>query len=67
MFLNKIKFNFRSYYGIEMINFLTKIKNVLPRNLRLILHKLYFDNLMIFYEKNFYFFYIIIFHAFERF
>ena len=53
MFLNKIKYNFRSYYGIEMVNFLTKIKNVLPRNLRLILHKLYFDNLMIFYEKYF--------------
>ncbi len=36
-----------------MIRFFTKLKSVLPKSLRLILHKLYFDNLMIFYEKIF--------------
>ena len=36
-----------------MIHFFTNFKKILPKNIRLILHKLYFDNLMVFYEKYF--------------
>jgi FkbM family methyltransferase len=36
-----------------MIHFFTNFKEMIPKNIRLILHKLYFDNLMVFYEKYF--------------